>query len=217
MKRTCGLSRCFFLERLISVDWRQVCLSCSLACRDKRQEEIRRANHHRTQKKPRPSHFYHNWLVQMRDKNLLRPRCLSRCVQFLLLSILISGKYAECHSCDASCKTCFGPQALDCSSCFKGFTYSFCCKFLLTNSKRPVSRCPTLRLPSVAGYFLDQDGSCVVQCPAGSYGNPATYLCEECSPNCESCRGNGNNCISCFKSGNKLYLHQGRCWSNCPE
>lgn len=39
-------------------------------------------------------------------------------------SVLISGKYGECHSCDASCKTCFGPQALDCSSCFKGFKLS---------------------------------------------------------------------------------------------
>lgn len=35
-------------------------------------------------------------------------------------SALITGKNSLCHSCDASCKTCFGPQALDCSSCFKG-------------------------------------------------------------------------------------------------
>lgn len=35
-------------------------------------------------------------------------------------SALIAGKNSLCHSCDASCKTCFGPQALDCSSCFKG-------------------------------------------------------------------------------------------------
>lgn len=40
-------------------------------------------------------------------------------------SVLISGKYGECHSCDASCKTCFGPQALDCSSCFKGTNIFF--------------------------------------------------------------------------------------------
>lgn len=68
-----------------------------------------------------------------------------------------------------------------------------------------------------AGYFLDQDGSCVVQCPSGSYANSATHLCEECSPNCESCMDNSNNCISCSKSSNTLFLHQGRCWSNCPE
>lgn len=35
------------------------------------------------------------------------------------------GKYGECHTCNVSCKTCFGPQALDCSSCFKGNIYCF--------------------------------------------------------------------------------------------
>lgn len=40
------------------------------------------------------------------------------------LSVLFLGKHSECHSCDASCKTCFGPQALDCASCFKGTNIS---------------------------------------------------------------------------------------------
>ncbi|CAF98316.1 unnamed protein product [Tetraodon nigroviridis] len=67
------------------------------------------------------------------------------------------------------------------------------------------------------GYFLDPEGSCVLRCPSGSFANSATQLCEECSPNCEACVDNSDNCISCSKSGSKLFLHQGRCWSNCPD
>lgn len=156
----------------------------------------------------------------MRVRNRARPPCRCGHVQFLLLSILISGKYAECHSCHDSCKTCFGPQSLDCSSCFKGSTPFFLLKKKKISSEKLFDKLKASQrrdLCSISGYFLDQDGSCVAQCPSGSYGNAATYLCEECSPNCESCRGNSNNCISCSKSGSRLYLHQGRCWSNCPE
>ena len=67
------------------------------------------------------------------------------------------------------------------------------------------------------GYFLDQDSSCVAQCPSGSYANSATQLCEDCSPNCEACIDTSDNCVSCAKGSYRLFLHQGRCWSNCPE
>lgn len=69
----------------------------------------------------------------------------------------------------------------------------------------------------ITGYFLDQDSRCVAQCSPGSYANTATQLCEDCSPNCETCVDTSDNCISCSKSIYKLFLHQGRCWSNCPE
>uniref|UniRef100_A0A3Q3QHN7 Growth factor receptor domain-containing protein n=1 Tax=Monopterus albus TaxID=43700 RepID=A0A3Q3QHN7_MONAL len=91
-------------------------------------------------------------------------------------------KYVDCRRCDASCKTCFGPQALDCSSCFKGANI-YCLHKTLCNT-------------CVTGYFLDQDN---------------------CSPNCETCVDTSDNCISCSKGSYKLFLHQGQCWSNCPE
>lgn len=102
------------------------CVSAA-ACRDKRQEEVRSKKNHRTLKKHKINQtvtLLSSRLVQMRGRNLLRPQCLCGHIQFLLLSVLISGKYAECSSCHASCKTCFGPQALDCSTCFKGSTFS---------------------------------------------------------------------------------------------
>uniref|UniRef100_A0A8C2WBN3 EGF-like domain-containing protein n=1 Tax=Cyclopterus lumpus TaxID=8103 RepID=A0A8C2WBN3_CYCLU len=85
------------------------------------------------------------------------------------------------------------------------------------------SSCQTCHGPRSAncdlclGYFLGQDSSCVVQCPSGSYANTATQLCEDCSPSCEACLDTSDNCISCSKGSYKLFLHQGRCWSNCPE
>lgn len=133
------------------------------------------------------------------------------CKVYNKVTVLITGKTSQCHSCDTSCKTCFGPQALGCASCFKGaniflpwIIHPYCALYI------NLFICAT-------GYFLDQEGSCVLQCPSGSFANSATQLCEECSPNCESCADNSDNCISCSKSSNKLFLHRGRCWSNCPE
>lgn len=132
------------------------------------------------------------------------------CKVYNKVTVLIIGKNSQCHSCDASCKTCFGPQVLDCASCFKGanifllwIIHPYCALYI------NVFICAT-------GYFLDQEGSCVLQCPSGSFANSATQLCDECSPNCELCVDNSDNCISCSKSG-KLFLHRGHCWSNCPE
>ncbi|XP_061078528.1 beta-1,3-galactosyl-O-glycosyl-glycoprotein beta-1,6-N-acetylglucosaminyltransferase 3-like [Conger conger] len=48
---------------------------------------------------------------------------------------------SEWHSCDVSCKTCFGPQALDCSACHEG------CSFL----------------------YLLLDRVCKASCPEGSF------------------------------------------------
>ncbi|CAB1446721.1 unnamed protein product [Pleuronectes platessa] len=101
------------------------------------------------------------------------------------------GGNSECHTSDASCKICFGPQAQDCSSCFKVHIFT--------------------------GYILDQDRSCVAQCPSGSYANTATQLCEDCSPNCEACIDTSDNCDNCTKGSYRLFVHQGHCWSNCPE
>ena len=136
-----------------------------------------------------------------------------------LFIILILGKYSQCHSCDASCKTCFGPQALDCSTCFKG-TQIFP---VFSHHDNKLKHYPSsfgalyVCICVFTGYFLGQDSSCVVQCPSGSYANSATQLCEDCSPNCEACVDTSDNCISCSRGSFKLFLHQGRCWSNCQE
>uniref|UniRef100_G3P9C5 Growth factor receptor domain-containing protein n=1 Tax=Gasterosteus aculeatus aculeatus TaxID=481459 RepID=G3P9C5_GASAC len=111
-----------------------------------------------------------------------------------------------CQSCHTSCQTCHGPRATNCDLCLGG--------------NPPVhGQCPPVNCPLgqyYDRYFLDQDSSCVTQCPSGSYANAATQLCEDCSPSCEACLDTSDNCVSCAKGSYKLFLHQGRCWSNCP-
>ncbi|XP_061578613.1 proprotein convertase subtilisin/kexin type 5 isoform X3 [Cololabis saira] len=113
----------------------------------------------------------------------------------------------RCQPCHGSCQACHGARSADCDLCSGG--------------NLPVhGQCPQVNCPPgqyFDGYFLDQDSACVEQCSSGSYANLATQLCEDCSPNCEECVGSGDNCISCSKGSDELFLHQGRCWSNCPE
>lgn len=139
------------------------------------------------------------------------------CIYNISISMNISGQYSECHSCDATCRTCFGPQALDCSSCFKGTNIHSSRLGQLKEKYCKFSFFFFLISVFVSGYFLDQDSSCVAQCPSGSFANSATQLCEDCSPNCEACVETSDKCISCSKGSYKLILYQGRCWSECPE
>ncbi|XP_069564758.1 proprotein convertase subtilisin/kexin type 5 isoform X2 [Brachyistius frenatus] len=142
----------------------------------------------------------------------------------------------RCQPCHSLCQTCHGPRLTDCDLCLGGnlalhgqcpqvncplgqyldgkygecHTCDASCKTCFGPQALDCSSC-------FKEHFLDQDSSCVVQCPSGSYANAATQLCEDCSPNCEACVDTSNNCISCSKGSYKLFLHQGRCWSNCPE
>ncbi|XP_054589051.1 proprotein convertase subtilisin/kexin type 5 isoform X3 [Nothobranchius furzeri] len=113
----------------------------------------------------------------------------------------------RCQLCHRSCQTCHGPHSTDCDLCVSG--------------NPPLhGQCPQVNCPLgqfVDGYYLDQDSSCVEHCPSGSYANPATQLCEDCSPNCEACVDTSDNCISCSRGSSQLFLHEGRCWTNCPE
>ncbi|KAG7276230.1 hypothetical protein CRUP_018612 [Coryphaenoides rupestris] len=112
----------------------------------------------------------------------------------------------RCLPCHSSCRTCRGPHATHCDSCVGGSTavYGQC----------PLDNCPQGQYAS--GDLLDQESSCVQQCPLGSYANTSSQLCEACSPNCEGCLGSKDVCTSCSTS-TYIFLHQGRCWSNCPE
>ncbi|KAJ8248760.1 hypothetical protein GJAV_G00227440 [Gymnothorax javanicus] len=140
----------------------------------------------------------------------------------------------RCQSCHISCQACHGLRARDCDMCPDGNPplYGQCptigclqgqyyndgechscdasCKTCLGPQAVDCSSCFT-------GHFLDQTGSCLEQCPAGYFSNPATGSCQACSLNCQTCDETGTRCLSC-KTGNfRLYLYQGACWSNCPD
>lgn len=129
----------------------------------------------------------------------------------IIAHCLISGKLRECRKCNTTCSTCFGQEGQYCSSCSKGIDSYH------TDPKRPSGSRWTWCTVRVTGYYLDQVGSCVRQCPSGSYLNPDRQQCVDCSSNCEECVDTMDNCISCSKDSNKPFLHLGRCWSSCPE
>ncbi|KAM8860396.1 uncharacterized protein ACB058_007563 [Synchiropus picturatus] len=142
----------------------------------------------------------------------------------------------RCQPCHSVCQTCHGPRASDCDLCLGGNPplHSQCpfvscglgqyfdvvhgkclscdasCKTCFGPQGLDCSSC-------LKGFFLDQDSACVSQCPSGSFANAATQLCENCSPNCESCVDTSDNCMSCPTGSDARFLHQGRCWSNCPD
>lgn len=96
-----------------------------------------------------------------------------------------------CAACDASCSTCDGATAGQCLSCPAG---SF---FLQQQQGQP-------------------QGSCVQQCPVGSFADVTNQRCASCHPSCAECSQGAaaDQCTAC-PPGTPL-LYQGRCLSQCP-
>ncbi|XP_075715555.1 uncharacterized protein LOC142750440 [Rhinoderma darwinii] len=72
-------------------------------------------------------------------------------------------------------------------------------------------------LPTLEGYYLDEENQCVPSCPQGFFGDLFTQTCEKCSVTCESCAGSIENCLKCNTKDQNLFLHEGRCLFDCPE
>ncbi|XP_024138350.1 proprotein convertase subtilisin/kexin type 5 isoform X1 [Oryzias melastigma] len=141
----------------------------------------------------------------------------------------------RCQPCHHSCHTCHGPSSAECDICLGGTLpsprgcYVNCGAGKYYDGKlRECRKCNTTCSTCFGqegqycsscskGYYLDQVGSCVRQCPSGSYLNPDRQQCVDCSSNCEECVDTMDNCISCSKDSNKPFLHLGRCWSSCPD
>lgn len=142
----------------------------------------------------------------------------------------------RCQPCHSSCLSCRGAGPSDCELC-QGGTAPVHGQCPLINCPlgqyfdRKSGKCYACDVSCLTcfgpksldcsfcfrGFFLDQDGSCVSQCPTGSFSNSDTGLCEACSPNCELCADTSDNCVRCSKRGYTPFLHQSRCWSECPE
>ncbi|XP_055011892.1 proprotein convertase subtilisin/kexin type 5 [Boleophthalmus pectinirostris] len=142
----------------------------------------------------------------------------------------------RCEPCHSSCLSCRGPGPSDCELCqedaapvrgqcpglrcspgkyfnVRDGMCSDCdisCQSCFGSTSLDCSSC-------FKGFFLDQDGSCVEQCPSGSFSNSVLGVCENCAPYCELCADSSDNCVSCSKHGQTPFLHQGKCWSECPD
>ena len=95
------------------------------------------------------------------------------------ISCNVNGYYQDtstqtCEVCEASCKTCSGPDSSNCLSCHSG-------KYLLAQNSSCVD-CNT------NGYFIDS----------------STQTCKACDSSCKTCNGPASsNCLSC-SSGKQL-------------
>ncbi|MBN3301412.1 PCSK5 convertase, partial [Amia calva] len=191
---------------------RKICFSCPVPCTDCFSESLCLAC--------QPGHF------------LTEGGCVKQCPD---------GTYGDtngwrCEACHSSCQSCHGLLVKDCdvcpdgnlplygqcpaASCLEGqyfdatdakcYACDISCKTCFGPQALDCSSCFT-------GYLLDQEGSCVEHCPAGYFVKSESQLCEECSPNCETCEETSDTCVSCKKGKYRLFLHEGKCWSNCPE
>ena len=66
------------------------------------------------------------------------------------------------------------------------------------------------------GFFMDQNGDCVSDCPTGqtaidSYPND---VCMDCLSPCAECAGSVSECTACTDTN---YLMDGKCISQCPD
>ncbi|KAM4678591.1 uncharacterized protein O3C94_010455 [Discoglossus pictus] len=137
----------------------------------------------------------------------------------------------KCYTCDPSCQSCFGPQALDCFSCHTGY--------FLDEDNQCVATCPQgffgdlfsqscekcsvtcesctgssdncLKCKSDEYNLFLHEGSCISTCPDGYFENVEGY-CEACDNSCKACDENKMKCLSCDEG---LYLENFRCLPNC--
>ena len=67
-----------------------------------------------------------------------------------------------------------------------------------------------------SGSYL-QGAVCLVNCPAGTFGNAATGLCQSCAGSCLTCSGpSANNCLTCV-NGTFLSPVTLSCGATCPS
>nr|XP_005987835.1 PREDICTED: proprotein convertase subtilisin/kexin type 5-like [Latimeria chalumnae] len=137
----------------------------------------------------------------------------------------------KCYRCDATCQTCFGPQALDCSSCYSGYFLdqdSSCvehcplgffsnpatqlceqCSFTCESCKGKSENCLRCKNEDYSLFLFE--GRCVFSCPDGYFGS-ADGLCEKCDRSCQTCDESKTKCSTCIKG---LYLENDQCLSEC--
>uniref|UniRef100_A0A8C6F9P2 Proprotein convertase subtilisin/kexin type 5 n=1 Tax=Monodon monoceros TaxID=40151 RepID=A0A8C6F9P2_MONMO len=142
----------------------------------------------------------------------------------------------ECEPCHRACKTCTGVGRNQCSSCGEGLQllHGTCVHLAQTQVEgrfwndllgryQPChSSCKTCHGSATlctscpkGTYLLAQ--TCVPSCPQGMWPSVRSGSCENCTEDCASCSG-ANLCKKCqTQPDHPLFLHQGRCYTRCPE
>ena len=123
-------------------------------------------------------------------KKLLNGHCESTCPDHTYTNVTLKAgqPYDErCLACDASCKTCGGPEPTRCRGCDK------------SNPPHAI--------------FLNH--TCVAQCPSGYVEDPIGKVCLACDSSCATCDDPQRigHCVSCPPG---KFLNDGNCVASCP-
>ena len=95
--------------------------------------------------------------------------------------------YGICDQCDPSCLTCIGKNNNQCISC------------------------------DTSNDFYLYQGTCLKNCPIGTFLDYSSGSCSSCDYSCKSCQGpNSSECLSCDGTLD-LYLYLGSCLNFCPS
>ena len=154
--------------------------------------------------------------------------CVATCPAGTYVGTLASGAPA-CEPCHASCRSCSGARANECTDCEQHSCATSACP----PTKRPIldggyclSACPDSKYHDTF-RCLDCDASCATclgprsrdcltcalgarrsgalclrDCQAGSFYDDALADCSSCDPMCANCNGTASACTSC----NRLYF-----------
>ncbi|KAF7291999.1 Growth factor receptor domain-containing protein [Mycena indigotica] len=106
-------------------------------------------------------------------------------------SLIANNNKAECDSCGSKCTSCKIPNF---------------------NSASTVNQ---LQCTGCITGFVLSNGTCVPECPAGTFLSPQDNLtCTACDSSCATCSGSSNFCLSC---GSNQLASDGKCVASCPS
>uniref|UniRef100_A0AAY4DIR2 P/Homo B domain-containing protein n=1 Tax=Denticeps clupeoides TaxID=299321 RepID=A0AAY4DIR2_9TELE len=144
------------------------------------------------------------------------------------------GRTAECKHCDGSCLSCSGPHATSCTSCPDGLrpdAHSRCATLTSCPVRHYADRegechqchkyCQQCTGPEKSqclscsqNHFL-LNGTCVNDCPVGTFRDIAQQKCDLCHPSCLSCVGkHSHECLACRP---QLFRLGKECVETCPS
>ncbi|KAL4464823.1 hypothetical protein ABPG74_011384 [Tetrahymena malaccensis] len=114
-----------------------------------------------------------------------KPDCLLTCPTDFKNYLFGNPQSRKCENCNEACIQCTGPSNLDCVKCSTNY------------------------------FYYQQNNSCLLMCPDGTYADSPSMKCLPCDKSCSTCNGGTNlNCISCSLPS---VLYNNQCIQNCPN
>ncbi len=99
------------------------------------------------------------------------------------------------------CQTGYGVDSGACTQCPTGYEFNSACTYANASAGCPIIGCGC---PTSKPYWDNDNKSCVVSCPSGSYDNTITHVCQKCSTAAPYWHVAGNACVAACPSETTL-------------